>query len=222
MTRVFRFVRAFAFAALALPLTGGIAAAHPHVFVDAKAELVFNPQGEITAVRHIWQFDPEFTAMATLNLDANNDGKLDEKELEPLAKTNMDSLKEYDFFTYLLVGRKKEAFAAPTEYWLDFHNQQLTLFYTLPLKTPLALKGEATLEVYDPEYFVAFTFIKDNPVTLDGAPPTCSAVYHPPHELDAQTMTVLSAIPYEQHDLPPDLLEAARSLANVIELKCAS
>jgi ABC-type uncharacterized transport system substrate-binding protein len=196
------------------------ALAHPHVFVDAKAEIVFDKNGAITAIRHIWQFDPDFTAMATLNLDTNNDGKLSEDELVPLAQTNMDSLKEYGFFTKLLIGGKKTAFTQPTEYWLDFHGDQLTLFYTLPLKTPLLLKGDATLEVFDPEYFVAFTFVKKGAVTLDGAPKGCSAVYHPPHELDAQTMTILSAIPYDQHDLSPALEQAASVLANVIEMKC--
>src|SRR5690606_14273014 len=136
--------------------------------------LVFDKQGALEAVRHIWQFDPDFTAMATLNLDSNGDGELSEEELEPLARTNVESLAEYDFFTYLLVGNKKEAFTQPSEYWLDFHNQRLTLFYTLPLAKPLVLKGETTLEVYDPEYFVAFTFVKDGAVTLDGAPAGCS------------------------------------------------
>ena len=67
---------------------------------------------------------------------------------------------------------------------------------------------------------VAFTFIKDQAATLDGSPKGCSAVYRPPHELDAQTMTILSAIPYDQHDLSPELEQAASVLANVIEMKC--
>ena len=48
----------------------------------------------------------------------------------------------------------------PTEYWLEFHGGRLTLFYTLPLKRPVAIHGKATLEVFDPEYFVAFSFPK--------------------------------------------------------------
>jgi ABC-type uncharacterized transport system substrate-binding protein len=34
-------------------------------------------------------------------------------------------------------------------------DMQLTLRFTLPLKTPVA--GTASLEVYDPTYFVAFS-----------------------------------------------------------------
>ena len=171
------------------------AIAHPHVFVDAKAEVVFDSSGDITAIRHIWQFDEDFTAYATLNLDANNDGKLSEDELAPLAKVNMESLHEYDFFTYLYEGTKKVAFVEPQEYWLDFHNKRLTLFYTLPLKTPLKVKGTAMLEVGDPEYFVAIDFIKGAEIHLEGAPAGCSATYRPPRDLDAQTMAILGSIP---------------------------
>jgi ABC-type uncharacterized transport system substrate-binding protein len=213
-------LRRIAALALAGSLAAGPALAHPHVWVDAKAEVVWDAKGEITAIRHIWQFDPDFTAYATLNLDANNDGKLSEDELAPLAQTNMDALHEYDYFTHLYVGQKKVAFAKPQEYWLDFHNKRLTLFYTLPLAKPLALHGQAMLEVGDPEYFVAISFIKNAEVHLDGAPKGCTAAYKPPHELDAQTMTILSAVPVDQRDLPPDLVQAASLLTNVINLNC--
>jgi len=217
-----RLVRRFAqFVALALAAAVATPAlAHPHVWVDAKAEIVFNKQGEITAIRHIWQFDPDFTAYATLNLDANNDGKLTESELKPLADTNVESLAVYDYFTDFYLGTSKVAFSKPTEYWLDFHSKRLTLFYTLPLKAPLALHGSAMIEVGDPEYFVAISFPKGQEVTLDGAPAGCKASFKPPHDLDAQTMAVLSAVPIDQHDLPANLVQAASLLMNVITLTC--
>lgn len=194
--------------------------AHPHVWVDAKAELVFNDNGELSAVRHIWQFDKDFTAFATLNLDANNDGQLTVDELAPLAQTNMDALKEYDYFTDVYVGGKKQAFAKPEEYWLDFHQARLTLFYTLPLKTPVAIEKSAMIEVGDPEYFVAISFIKNAEVHLENAFKSCRATYRPPQELDAQTMATLAAVPVDQRDLPPDLVQAASVLVNVINVTC--
>ncbi len=195
--------------------------AHPHILVDAHAEIVFDASGKITAIRNIWQFDDAFTAFAVQGLDANNDGELSDDELQPLAKVNIDSLSEYEFFTWLTVGETTYKFVPPTEYWLEFYNSRLTLFFTLPLEEPVAVGPGATLEVFDPEYFVAFTFPKKEAVKLDGAPQGCKAVYHPPRELDAQTMATLSAIPADQHDLPPALEDAASALTNLIKVACS-
>ncbi len=196
------------------------ALAHPHVLVDAKTEIVFNGEGAISAVRNIWQFDEAFTAFAVQGLDANNDGKLSDAELAPLAKVNVDSLAEFDFFTFLTIGGKDQKFVPPTEYWLEFHDARLTLFYTLPVKKPVPLKGPATLEIFDPQYFVAFTLVKDNPVKLDGAPASCETSIRLPGELDPQTAAVLGAIPIDQRILPPALRQTVSALANIITVKC--
>lgn len=212
LVQIIAFAAATAFAAPAF--------AHPHVWVTAKAEIVFDGHGAITGIRHIWQFDPDFTAYATLNLDTNNDGKLEASELKPLADTNIDALKEYDYFTHIYEGTKRIGVAKPTEYWLDFHGGRLTLFYTLPLAKPLRAAGNIMIEVGDPEYFVAIDFAKGKEVTLDGDVSGCAVSFRPPHALDQRTMMMLGAIPASQHDLPPDLMQAASLLSNVISLRC--
>ena len=204
-------------AAVLLPTS---ALAHPHVFVDATVEIVFDTAGKMTAVRNIWQFDDAFSEYAIQGLDKDDDGKLSDAELKPLAKVNVDSLKDFDFFTYLTVAKNTATFVPPEEYWLEFHGGRLTLFFTLPLKKPVAVGPKTMLEIFDPEYFVAFEFAKTNPVKLDGAPAGCTAVHHPPKALDDATMAILAQIPADQHDLPPDLVEAASSLANYIAVNC--
>jgi ABC-type uncharacterized transport system substrate-binding protein len=203
--------------AIAMPVA---AMAHPHVFVNAKTEILFDAQGRMTHVRHVWQFDPAFSAFATQGLDKNGDGKLSERELAPLAKVNVDSLKEYRFFTWLTVGKQQVKFKFPDKYFLRMYDGLLTLFYQLPLARPTAPGPKMTLEVYDPEYFVAFTFVKDEPIVLYHAPAGCAAQYHPPHPLNASIMQRLAEIPASQHDLPPALADAAVGLANVIEISC--
>ncbi|MCW5715197.1 MAG: DUF1007 family protein [Bauldia sp.] len=200
-------------------LIAGPALAHPHVFVTAKAEMVFSG-GQLTAVRHIWQFDEAFSAYAIQGLDANNDGALTRAELAPLAQVNVDSLADYGFFTWLSVDGEQVAFAAPSDYFLDIYHGQLTLFFTLPLAIPAPIIRTATLDVFDPEYFVAYEFVTDAPITLVDPPLRCSSLFYPPPFLDPATAMALAAIPADERILPADLAGAAADLANTIVVTC--
>ncbi|MGD9738164.1 MAG: DUF1007 family protein [Bauldia sp.] len=208
---------------LALASFGMVAAspalAHPHVFVTAKAELVFNAAGEVAAVRNIWQFDEAFSAFAVQGLDTNNDGALTAAELAPLAQVNMDSLAEYGFFTWVSNNGAAAAFAAPQDYWLDIYSARLTLFFTLPLETPFRPTGEATVDVYDPEYYVAFDFTPETPFALVDAPAACAFQYRPPGELDTDTVVALAAIPADQM-VPENLLPLTSILAHHFAVSC--
>ena len=75
------------------------ALAHPHVFVAVESEVLFSPEGKITGVRHHWKFDDMYSAFVTANLGQDGKDPTPEQML-PIAKTNAESLKEFDFFTY--------------------------------------------------------------------------------------------------------------------------
>jgi ABC-type nickel/cobalt efflux system permease component RcnA/ABC-type uncharacterized transport system substrate-binding protein len=196
------------------------AAAHPHVFVTANGELLFDAEGRIRAIGNVWQFDDAFSAFAIEGLDANQNGKYDDAELQPLAKINVESLLDFGFFTHLAIDGKEQAFVLPTEYWLEYDGSRLTLFFTLPLDLPIAPGKETTLEIFDPEYFVAFEFPGEHPLSLSGAPDGCTATYHPPQGLDDQTMAILNSLPMDQRQLPPDLQAAADKLADAYSIDC--
>src|SRR5687768_4009272 len=86
------------------------ATAHPHVWVTSKAEVIYQADGKLTAVRHAWTFDPAYSAYVTQGLDKNNDGKLTSDELQELAKVNTESLEDFDYFTHLTANGAKQAF----------------------------------------------------------------------------------------------------------------
>ena len=68
-----------------------------------------------------WAFDDMFSAFATQGLEAKEKGKFTREELAPLAKTNVESLKEYDYFTFATADGKKAPLADPLpDYWLDY------------------------------------------------------------------------------------------------------
>lgn len=152
----------------------GAAAAHPHVWVAVRSEVVFAPDGKITGVRHAWEFDEMYSAYAVQGL--GKDGKPPTKEeLAPLAKTNVESLAEFEFFTFAKQSSAKLAFKPPENVTLDANDKKIvTLHFFLPLETPVAAKKPFSFQVYDPTYFVSFGLEKKDPVTLAGAPAGCS------------------------------------------------
>ena len=125
------------------------AEAHPHVWITAKSEVVYAPDGSITGVRHAWTFDEMFTTYALQGLATKTKGVYTREELAPLAQTNVESLKEFNFFTFAKADGKKEKFVEPVDYFLEYKDSELTLHFMLPLKTPFKAKQTA-LEVFDP------------------------------------------------------------------------
>jgi ABC-type nickel/cobalt efflux system permease component RcnA/ABC-type uncharacterized transport system substrate-binding protein len=160
------------------------AAAHPHVWVTASAEIVYGPDGAATAVRHTWVFDDMYSAFATQDLPSKEKGKFTREELADLAQVNMDSLKDYEFFTFVTADGKKLGFAGPTDYWLEYKDSILTLRFTLPLAAPVRA-GKLNVDIYDPEYFVDFSFAEKDPVRLNGAPEQCRLTVQRPNEASA-------------------------------------
>ncbi|WP_280939347.1 DUF1007 family protein [Methylobrevis pamukkalensis] len=199
----------------------GPAAAHPHVWVEARAELVFNADGRVTAVRNVWRFDEAYSAFATQGLDTDGDGTLSATELHPLAQINVESLADFDYFTFLTAGSKAVHFTKPTEYWLQSDGGLLTLYFTLPTKEPVEVRSlAADLDVYDPTYYVAFTFVETDPVHLVDAPAGCVVDVRRPGALDPMTAASLAAIPADQREVPGALAAVTQDLTNGAGLTC--
>ncbi|MBN9063650.1 MAG: hypothetical protein BGP06_10925 [Rhizobiales bacterium 65-9] len=179
-----RLLQRLILAACALLVGVSTAFAHPHVWIVTRSEILYGPDGKIIGIRHAWTFDEEFSAYLSQGLDTNKDGKLSREELSGLAKENVESLVDSNYFTVAKANGKPVEAAAPTDYWMESDGKQLTLYYVLPLKTPVSGRVFA-LDVYDPSYFIAFILAEgDNAVTLKDAPKGCSVSFRRPKPID--------------------------------------
>ena len=157
------------------------AASHPHVWVEMRSDVVFNDQGQIAALNLMWTFDDAYAQLALDGLDTNGDGVYSPEEIQPLTTENMNSLKDYDYFTVIRFNGEKQAFGDITESGQLVSNGKLQLHFQVPLKTPLdAAKGEFVVKVYDPDFFIAIDYATDEPVTVIGnMPKNCQLVVKP-------------------------------------------
>src|SRR5258708_6622509 len=165
----------------AIALGAQAAQAHPHVWITATSELIYAPDGAITGVRHAWTFDDMFSTYALQGIEARTKGVYSHEELAPLAQTNVESLKEYGFFTFAKADGKKEKFQEPVDYYLEYRDSLLTLHFTLPLKAPVKSK-ELVLEVFDREFFIDFKYAEKDPIKLVGAPAACQISFQRPND----------------------------------------
>jgi ABC-type uncharacterized transport system substrate-binding protein len=148
------------------------AQAHPHVWVTMRAELLYAADGAVAGVRHAWTFDDMFSVFALEGIAHKKKGAYTRAELAPLAEVNVTSLKEYGYFTRAWADHKKVQIFDPVDYWLAYADSTLTLHFTLPFKTAIAVKT-LRFEIYDPTWFVDFTFAEKDPVALVGAKSDC-------------------------------------------------
>ena len=154
----------------------GSAGAHPHVWADVRTSLMVDGQGLITGVRMEWTFDEGYSGFALEGLDINGDGTYEPDEIKPLTDENIANLAESDYFAMMRQNNKPLPHGKVTDYTQIYENNRLTLAFVFPLETPVdPRKGVFDYKVYDPDYFIDFGYVKDDPVELEGTLPAgCS------------------------------------------------
>lgn len=188
--------------------------AHPHVWITASSELLYAPDGSITGVRHAWAFDDMFSVYALQGVEAETKGSYTHEELKELAQTNIESLKEFAYFTFARADGKKEKFQEPVDYFLDYKDEVLTLHFTLPLKTPVKPR-QLVLEVFDRSFFIDFQMADKDPIKLVGAPAGCQTKLERPNGGTASAQVL-----NEQTFLNGDNSNYGLMFANKITVDC--
>src|SRR5262249_42367292 len=88
---------------VSLIFIGSPAAAHPHVWVVLKSQIVYDKAGLATGVRHVWTFDDVYSAFLTQGIKPRTKGIFTRDELASIAKENIESL---------TISRKRRSMAA--------------------------------------------------------------------------------------------------------------
>lgn len=198
--------------------------AHPHMWIDAQAVVVFDAQGRMTAIDQTWLFDEMFSSYAMQGQPKDADGRYAADTLQSMARDWMQALgdPQSHYFTRVTVDGKTLALGEPREARVRWDDKagRLALSFLLPLAQPLpAGPLRADIDIFDPTFFVAYAFA-DDAVALRPARADCGLTYRPPRELDWQTMQQLAAIPADPQALPDELFAITKSLTHRLEVRC--
>lgn len=149
-------------------------AAHPHAWIDAKVEVIFNAAGEATALHETWLFDEFYTAFVAEGLDEDRDGKPDEAKLNELLDSNMSSLEEYRYFTLVRSGDVEVANAKVSTMSSRMRGDRLEMSFVLPFVAPVSMATPLRYAVFDPTYYIEMLHADaKDAIRLVGAPPGC-------------------------------------------------
>nr|WP_319384241.1 DUF1007 family protein [uncultured Roseibium sp.] len=213
------------FAAVLVLLIAGVttAAAHPHVFVEARSKLVFDDDGNAVAVKHVFRFDDAFSAFAIQGFDTNQDGVYSREELGELAKVNVESMADFGYFTFGDNTRVELDFATPTDYWLEVTTLPVGDYWMMKpedfeaIEEDIRLNGGTAIEEVDLLELHFVLPLKDPsdataPITLDVYDPTYYVDFRFGQEADAVgTVNAPGTCQVTRKEPPP--LDAATAYA---------
>jgi ABC-type uncharacterized transport system substrate-binding protein len=196
--------------------------AHPHVWIGMQSDVMFTDDGLIKGIDLEWTFDDGYTQMALDGLDVDGDGTFSQNELAPLTKENIESLKDYEYFTVMRVNGEQQKIGEVTDFGQIWSNNKLTLHFQVPLEKPVdPKKDEFVVKVYDPDFFIAIDYVEKDPVDVVGKmPESCKLVVKPvptDAELD-QTRIMLST---KGTDWKPEVSEDFGAMfAQAVSIAC--
>lgn len=201
-------------------LCASTAIAHPHIFIDAKATILFNGDGELIGIRHAWTFDETFSAWQIQGLDTNEDGITSSEEMQELAEENMRGLAEYGFYTYAGKASMTLPMAAMDDARFTYEDGRSTLTFGVEPGDPYRIEDQIEIAINDPEYYVAIEFADASSVTLQNAPAGCNVRMEPPEPMSDELAAKLYALPPDVTLLPPEIAAELRGVQGAIVVSC--
>lgn len=195
------------------------ASAHPHIFAEARMEIIEGTDGNVQEIRNIWRFDEMFSASVVLDYDKNSDAKLDKEELAEIGTTVHESLAEYSYYTFITQNGAQVDFAKPDAIHVDYKDGQILMFFSVKPKKPLAVKGTLTFGAWDPTMYTAIDFAKDTDLVVKGthlAACKHKVIRPDPDEIISQNQSSLTDAFFND----PTGTDMTKLFATRLELKC--
>ena len=143
--------------------------AHPHVFIDAVTEVVFE-KGKIVGLRQRWTFDDVFSLLMIEDFDTDKNRKFDKSEIEALRKGAFAAVSEFGYFTHVRLGGRKVAADRVSGFTASMSKGRISYSFFVPFAAPVDPKTtKVDLGTYDDTFYVSVTYDALDPVRLVGA-----------------------------------------------------
>lgn len=196
------------------------ASTHPHVFAEARLDVMVNADQTVKSLRHLWRFDDLFSSTVLMEFDKNADLKLDDAELKEVSDTVYASLAEFGYFQIVTSNGKDVEMKPPAKLMANYQDDQLIILFESEPKEPLKLDGKVDFGVYDPTFYTAIDFVEDENMSVADMPASCtrSVIRPDPDEALAQNQSTLTDAFFND----PTGTDMSKIFATKLELNCTA
>lgn len=134
-------------------------AAHPHIFIDADLQLIYDGEGRLSAVEVEWTYDELYSLLiiADYGLDEDGDGTLTPDEHAMIQGFDADWEAGFDGRLYLSHEGQPVAMSMPADFTAEYRDGRLISRHMHPLAAPHPAEKPLLIQVYDPEFYVDFS-----------------------------------------------------------------
>jgi len=137
---------------------------HPHMFVDASIEVVFNKNG-ISGFNVKWVFDDMFSAAILEDYDKNNDKNLSKTEVAKIQKKAFSYTAEQSYFTRIKIGKKNFPVKRVKHFNAFIKNNRLVYTFLIPCDIAVdKTQKTVTFAVFDSTFYASFEFNDKKPI----------------------------------------------------------
>lgn len=148
-------------------------AAHPHSWIDMKADMILDEQGRLTAIRQHWVFDTYFSTVTLA--DAINEHGDKETGLVKMADQMIHNLTRLRYFSVLTIDGTEIELPRPSSYRLTENTLKepsiLELEMHFEISQPTVIRDKnLTWSVFDPTYYIAMNYWTVENVSIKGNP----------------------------------------------------
>jgi ABC-type uncharacterized transport system substrate-binding protein len=175
------------------------AQAHPHVFIDAGVDFLFDDEGRLSHLRVTWLYDHLWTLilLEDLGIAEAPDGTIAPEDANAVARDQSQWIDGYEGDATLLHDGRAVGLSRPIEPQADYREGQVEIRFLRALEAPIRPEAGTVVKLYDPTYFVAY-FVAYEP-GLEFAPEGCTAEVVP-----FEPTGPLVALQQSLFDIPPD------------------
>ena len=159
------------FLALLVPVA---AQAHPHAFVEAEVVFVFDDHG-LAGIHQKWHMDTMLTASILDLIQKTDSGPLTEAEKKAIEQQSFTLLKEYNYFTHILIDG--EPFQVPwaTDFKVTMADRKMTYDFVVPCRVEAGSADRAIVAgVFDDTFYTYVTYAAEGASGID---PTKDPLY---------------------------------------------